>query len=64
MRLVARKPLLKGTLRGFAVVELLIGLFIQDARVLVGRRGAAWAGLPSKPRLADGRHKLDEGSSR
>ncbi len=61
MRLVSFKPLTKGTLRGFATVELPIGLRITDCPVLVGSRGA-WACLPSKPILdREGKHVRPDG---
>jgi DNA-binding cell septation regulator SpoVG len=50
MRLVSWKPLAKGSLRGFATVELPIGLKLIDCPVLVGPNGP-WASLPSKPVL-------------
>jgi hypothetical protein len=54
-RLVAWKPVTKGALRGFATVELPIGLKLIDCPVLVGPNGA-WATLPSKPVLdSDGK---------
>jgi hypothetical protein len=57
MRLVSWKPLIKGSLRGFAIVELPIGLKVFDVAVFVGKNGA-WASLPSKPQLdRDGRQK-------
>jgi hypothetical protein len=56
--LVAWRPLVKGALRGFATVELPIGLKLIDCPVLVSN-GKACASLPSKPVLdRDGRHKL------
>jgi hypothetical protein len=56
MRLVSFKPLVKGSLRGFANVELPIGLRITDCPVL-NSNGKAWATLPSKPILdRDGKH--------
>src|ERR1700704_3627436 len=56
MRLLSLKPLLKGSLRGFANVELPIGLRITDCPVLTSN-GKAWATLPSKPVLdRDGKH--------
>src|SRR5437764_12659502 len=58
MRLVSFKPLSKGSLRGFATVELPIGLKIADVPVLVSN-GKIWAALPAKPQLAEGRQKLD-----
>ncbi len=56
MRLLSWKPMRKGTLRGFATVELPIGLRIFDCPVLTAKNGP-WAVLPSKPVLdADGQH--------
>jgi hypothetical protein len=47
----------KGALRGFATVELPIGLKIHDMPVLVGRN-RAWVNLPAKPQIdKDGRPK-------
>jgi DNA-binding cell septation regulator SpoVG len=61
MRLVSFKPLTKGELRGFATVELPIGLVIDDCPVLVGSSGA-WAALPSKPVLdREGRQAKPDG---
>ncbi len=55
MRLVSFKPLTKGALRGFATVQLPIGLTIEDCPVLVGTNGP-WATLPGKPVIGrDGR---------
>lgn len=59
MRLVFWKPLTKNSLRGFATVELPIGLKVSDVPVLVSN-GKAWASLPSKPQVdKDGLHKRD-----
>jgi hypothetical protein len=59
MRLISWKPLVKNSLRGFATIELPIGLKISDIPVLVSH-GKAWASLPSKPQLdKDGQHKRD-----
>lgn len=59
LRLVSWKPLAKGSLRGFATVELPIGLKLIDCPVYVGKNGG-WASLPSKPQLdRDGRRKTD-----
>jgi hypothetical protein len=61
MRLVSFKPVTKGNLRGFATVELPIGLTIFDCRVLVGNNGP-WAVLPSKPVLdSEERHVKRDG---
>jgi hypothetical protein len=59
IRLISWKPLVKNSLRGFAAVELPIGLKIADIPVLVSN-GKAWASLPSKPQVdKDGQHKRD-----
>jgi len=50
MRLVGWKPLVKGTLRGFANVELPIGLRLIDCPIFVGPNGPG-AAPPSKPVL-------------
>ena len=47
MRLVSFKPLVKAALRGFATVQLPIGLTIEDCPVFIGRNGV-WATLPAK----------------
>jgi hypothetical protein len=61
MRLISFKPLVKGSLRGFATVQLPIGLTIEDCPVLVGRNGA-WAALPAKPVLdREGRQVKPDG---
>jgi hypothetical protein len=57
LRLIAWRTLVKGALRGFATVELPIGLRIADCPVLVSK-GKAWASLPSKP-VHDGRQKIN-----
>jgi hypothetical protein len=59
LRLIAWRPLAKGALRGFATVELPIGLKLVDCPVLVSK-GKVWASLPSKPVLdRNGRQKTD-----
>jgi hypothetical protein len=59
MRLVAWRPLRKGSLRGFASVALPIGLTIRDCPVLTGPKGP-WATLPGKPQVdKDGQPKRD-----
>jgi hypothetical protein len=61
MRLISWKPLVKNSLRGFATVELPIGLKIVDCPVLVSN-GKAWASLPTKPVLdRDGKHVKPDG---
>lgn len=50
MRLVAWKPLRKGSLRGFASIALPIGLTIRDCPLLTGLH-APWATLPGKPQV-------------
>jgi DNA-binding cell septation regulator SpoVG len=56
MRLLRWKPLVKNSLRGFADIELPNGLVIHEIPVLTSH-GKCWAALPSKPQLADGRHR-------
>jgi hypothetical protein len=61
MRLLSFKPLTKGALRGFATVQLPIGLTIEDCPVFVGRN-SAWAALPAKPVLdREGRQVRPDG---
>lgn len=61
LRLVSFKPLRKNTLRGFATVELPIGLKISDIPILIGKNGP-WAALPSKPQVGpDGAQRRDNG---
>jgi hypothetical protein len=56
---VGWKPLVKGALRGFATVELLIGLRLIDCAVLVSKN-KAWANVPSNPVLdRDGQQKIE-----
>jgi hypothetical protein len=56
MRLISWKPLVRGSLRGFATVELPIGLKIFDCPILTGPNGPR-ASLPSKPQIDKGRQK-------
>jgi hypothetical protein len=59
LRLVSWQPFRKGPLRGFATVELPIGLKIFDVPIRTGVNGL-WAGLPAKPEIdRDGRRKTD-----
>src|SRR5262245_13287904 len=59
LRLVSWQPFRKGPLRGFATVELPIGLRTFDVPVRTGINGL-WAGLPAKPEVdRDGRRKID-----
>jgi hypothetical protein len=59
MRLVSWRPITKGRLLGFAIVELPNGLKVHDCPVLVSK-GKAWASLSNRPVLdADGRHVVD-----
>jgi hypothetical protein len=50
-------------LRGFATVELPLGLKIIDCPVLVSK-GKAWANVPSKPVLDRDGHPKIEGSGK
>jgi hypothetical protein len=59
LQLLAWKPCVKNSLRGFASVELPIGLKIHDIPVLVGPKGPR-ANLPAKPQIdQDRRQKTD-----
>jgi hypothetical protein len=59
LRLVSWQPFRNGPLRGFACVELPIGLKIFDVPIRT-RRNGLWAGLPAKPQIdRDGRRKTD-----
>jgi hypothetical protein len=61
MRLVTWKPLIKGSLRGIATIELPIGLKLIDCPLLIGPNGPR-ASLPSKPVLdREGRHAKPDG---
>jgi hypothetical protein len=56
MRLVSWKPVHRASLRGFATVELPIGLRFVHCPVFVGSNGP-WVALPSKPVLDyEGKH--------
>ena len=50
MRLVSRKSIAKRNLRGFATIELPIGLKLVEGAVFVGTSGAR-ASMPAKPQL-------------
>ena len=50
MRLLSFTPRIQGALRGFATVELPIGLRLYDVLVFSGDKGP-WAALPTKPQL-------------
>jgi hypothetical protein len=59
MRLISWRPLAKGSLRGFATIELPIGLVIAEVPIFA-TSGRVWASLPSKPQVdKDGQHKRD-----
>jgi hypothetical protein len=59
LRLVSWQPYRKGPLRGFATIELPIGLKIFDVPVRTGIN-SLWAGLPAKPEIdRDGRRRTD-----
>jgi hypothetical protein len=61
MRLLAFKEVTKGSLRGFADVELPIGLVILECPVHRASNGRPWAALPAKAQVdSDGRQRRDE----
>jgi hypothetical protein len=58
LRLISRWSIIKGSLRGYATIEMPVGMKINDVPMLIGTKGA-WPSLPAKPQLtADGRHKV------
>lgn len=63
MRLVSFRAVTKNTLRGFATVELPIGLKIAECPVQISNGGKAWAALPSKPQLKDGQQIVTGGKA-
>jgi hypothetical protein len=59
LRLISWRLHRKGALRGFACVELSIGLQIVDCPVLHSN-GRTWVGLPGKPQIdSTGRQRTD-----
>jgi hypothetical protein len=52
MTLRAWRPVCRGSLHGFARIELPNGLWIDDVAVHVSG-GRAWANLPARPMLGD-----------
>lgn len=59
LALMSWKPLVRNSLRGFADVRVGKSLIIREVAVHVSN-GRAWASLPSKPLLKDGRPATDE----
>jgi len=57
MILKVYRPHVRGALRCYVTVQLDIGLVIPDMPVFIGKNGHAFVMLPSKPIVADGRHK-------
>jgi hypothetical protein len=49
----------RATLRGFADLELPIGLMINDIPILIGKNGP-WTSLPSKPQIGQDRRKKSD----
>jgi hypothetical protein len=58
MRAADWRPHLSGTLQGFFDLQLPSGLTIHDC-MLHDRGDRRWIGLPGKPQIEDGRHRLD-----
>lgn len=60
LRLVSWKAVTKGSLRGFATIEISpLDLKVHDC-VLHVSHGKAWAALPGRPQIdKDGRHRRD-----
>jgi hypothetical protein len=63
MRLVAWHPLRRGSLVGFAGIELRSGLIVQDCPVCASHE-RVWASLPSKPLLGPDGMALRDDSGR
>ena len=59
LRLISWQPFRKGPLRGFATVELSIGLRLFDVPIRTGINGL-WAGLPAKPEIDRDGRRYDE----
>ena len=57
--LLAWRPLIRGSLRGFATIQLGRSLKIIDVPLLCSN-GKRWASLPSKPLIGDGKALLDD----
>jgi hypothetical protein len=54
------RPVPKGALIGFPVIELLGGLLVHDCPVFRAKDGSAWAAVSAKPVVdRDGRQKAD-----
>jgi hypothetical protein len=51
------RPHSSGTLHGYVSVQLAIGLVIPDMPVFVTQKGHRYVMLPTKPIVADGKHK-------
>ena len=64
MRLISFRPLWKDSLRGSTLVELPIGLRIDDVSIHVSHV-RVWAGLPTKPMIdREAHHKRDANGQR
>jgi hypothetical protein len=58
VRLVGWRAITEGSQRGFATIELPLGLRIHDAPVFIGKKGP-WESPPNKPMVArEGRQKI------
>lgn len=61
MQIKAWRPFVKNTLRGFATVELPIGLVISDITVHT-KNGKSWASFPAKAQIdKDGQIRVADG---
>ena len=59
MRLLAWRPVRKRSLRGFADVELEMGLQLRRIAVFQ-QRSSSWASFPRLPEMRDGRQLRDD----
>jgi hypothetical protein len=58
MRASGWRPHLSGSLQGFFELQLASGLKLNDCTL--HKQGVKrWIGLPGKPQLVDGRHRID-----
>ena len=61
LRLINWRPVRKGKLYGFAVIEFApIGLQMREIPVLKGEKSGPWACVPTKPRLDAEGHQMRE----
>ena len=61
IRIVDWKPLRRGSLRGFAIIDIPeVGMRVFDVTVYQKDDGSRWASLPSRPWVRGGELALDD----